>query len=299
MRPSPAGRKRFLEELFAALWRRYRAAVPYARVYEEAVLSRGGAFRNDHVAFRTIASTRPDSGLASVALPFEALGYSAAGTYRFPEQKLSAIHLAPPSADLPKVFVSELRAWELSPRGRRLAFAAAARARPSLNDSDLAALFAAAALTPERRRALLRRLLRHFDRPWPAPARADVLALERESQYAAWVLVHGRRVNHFTAAVDARAPGGFRGLEEAAAALKAAGVPMKPAIEGRPGSPLRQTSTLAVVRPAEMRVGRRSVAAPWTYAYFELAERPRVGGRLFEGFLGGQASRLFEMTRRA
>jgi hypothetical protein len=42
---------------------------------------------------------------------------------------------------------------------------------------------------------------------------------------------------------------------------------------------------------------------PWTYAYFELAQRdtvldPATGKQVrFEGFLGPQATNLFEMTR--
>jgi hypothetical protein len=42
---------------------------------------------------------------------------------------------------------------------------------------------------------------------------------------------------------------------------------------------------------------------PWTYAYFELAQRdtvadPATGKKVrFEGFLGPQATNLFEMTR--
>jgi hypothetical protein len=42
---------------------------------------------------------------------------------------------------------------------------------------------------------------------------------------------------------------------------------------------------------------------PWTYAYFELAQRdllpdPATGKySRFEGFLGSQATNLFEMTR--
>jgi hypothetical protein len=73
---------------------------------------------------------------------------------------------------------------------------------------------------------------------------------------------------------------------------------MKPEIVGARGSRLRQSSTQAVVLPTPMRVGGRTVSIPWTYAYFELAERPLVEGRRFEGFLGGQAANLFEMTRR-
>ena len=41
----------------------------------------------------------------------------------------------------------------------------------------------------------------------------------------------------------------------------------------------------------------------WSYAYYELAERGKVPGPdgkpvLFQGFLGAQATNLFEMTKR-
>ena len=298
IRSGVAARKSLLQDLFDALWRRYRARVSYARVYEDVLKAHGGTFRNDHVAFRTIASQRPWSGLAAVARPFEALGYAPAATYRFPDKKLSSIHLRPPSPELPKVFVSELRAWELSPSARRIALGAVAKAKSTLDDDDLAALHASGALSKPRRATLLAKLVAHFGRPWPVAGKADVSALERESQFGAWVLLHGHAVNHFTASVDAHGVESLDDIEKTAEALKAAGVPMKPEIEGARGSRLRQTSTKAVVLPTPMRVGARTVSVPWTYAYFELAERPLVDGRRFEGFLGGQAANLFEMTRR-
>ena len=125
------------------------------------------------------------------------------------------------------------------------------------------------------------------------------MALERESQFGAWVLLHGHAVNHFTAAVHAHGVDSLDDIEKTVAALKTAGVPMKPEIEGAPGSKLRQSSTQAVVIPVDMRLGARLVRRPWTYAYFELAERPLRRGRRYEGFLGGQAANLFEMTRRS
>lgn len=288
----------FARALFAALWERYRRRVAYARVYEELVAARGGTFRNDHVAFRTLAAQRPRLGLAAVTRPFEALGWRAAGVYDFPDKKLSSVHLAPPSPDLPKVFVSELRLWELSAAGRRIAQAAAAKARETLSDGDLVDLAHADALTAPRAKALRGRLLAHFERPWPAPSKGAAETLERESQFGAWVLLHGHAVNHFTAAVHAHGVESLSDIEQTVAALKAAGVPMKPEIEGARGTRLRQSSTAAVVLPTPMRVGRKAVLAPWTYAYFELAERPLLDGRRFEGFLGGQATNLFEMTRR-
>jgi len=281
-------RAEFLQRLFDGLWADYRDRVAYARTYEDLVRGRGERFRNDHVAFRTFASQSRWSGIASIARPFEALGYRAAGAYDFPDKRLSSLHFAPPTAELPKLFISELRVWELSAKARRIVLASTAKAAPGLTDEELAAL----ASLPEgaaRREALRRRVAAQLSRRWPAPKASDAAALERESQFAAWTLLHGHTVNHFTAAV--------KGIDEAVASLKSAGVPMKPEIEGAPGSKLRQSSTQAVVAPVEMRAGSRVVRKPWTYAYFELAERPLIDGRRFEGFLGGQATNLFDMTR--
>lgn len=283
----------FLELLFARLWREYRDRVSYARVYENLLKSRGGTFRNDHVAFRTFAAQSRWSGIAAVSRPFEALGYRAAGAYDFPDKKLSSIHFAPPSPDLPKLFVSELRVWELSSKARKIILRSTSKSKPGLTDAELADL------SGPRRNKLLARWVTQFARPWPAPRAADAAALEKESQFGAWTLLHGHTVNHFTAAVHAHALDELDDIEKTVAALKTEGVPMKPEIEGAPGSRLRQSSTLAVVVPVEMRSGSRIVKKPWTYAYFELAERPLIDDRRFEGFLGGQATNLFEMTRRS
>lgn len=289
----------FLERIFSWLWDEYRDRVDYARVYEDILKACGGNFRNDHVAFRTFAAQERWTGIAAISRPFEALGYRPAGTYDFPDKHLTSVHFAPPSESLPKIFISELRVWELSPRARRIVQASTAKSAPGLTDAELAGLSDLAVIGAKQRDKLLRRWAAQFARRWPAPKAADAARLERESQFGAWTLLHGHTVNHFTAAVHAHGVGRLDDIEKTIAALKAAGVPMKPEIEGEPGSKLRQSSTTAVVIPVEMRSGSRVVKKPWTYAYFELAERPLIGGKRFEGFLGGQATNLFDMTRRS
>jgi hypothetical protein len=80
---------------------------------------------------------------------------------------------------------------------------------------------------------------------------------------------------------------------------------MKKEIEGERGTKLRQTSTEAAVVDAVVRDGSKTVKLPWTYAYFEIAQRPLMKNSAtgemerFEGFLGAQATNLFEMTKRA
>jgi Domain of unknown function (DUF1338) len=244
--------------LLALLWDRYAAEVAPARTF--ARLS-GGSFHNDHVAFRSLA--RPGGGIALLRRPFEALGWRAAGAYQFPDAHLDAIYLAHP-AGLPRVFLSELRGDELSPAARALL--ARLPADPPPPD----------AADPEA-------LAAWFEAPAQAPSEQDLLALERESQYGAWLLAFGRKVNHFTGAVD--------DIEAWQRRMQEAGVAMKADIEGAPGTALRQTATHAHPLPVRLADGR---ARDWPYAYFEIAQRS--GG--FDGFLGPQARALFDMTKR-
>lgn len=78
---------------------------------------------------------------------------------------------------------------------------------------------------------------------------------------------------------------------------------MKKEIEGARGSKLRQTATEAVVIDVPILENGKLNTMPWTYAYFELAQRdaftePETGKILrYEGFLGAQATNLFDMTK--
>lgn len=297
-------REAFLIELLDALWDGYRARMEHVVTYEEVIQAHGARFFNDHVAFRTLALQKPQTGVASVSRPFEALGYAPAACYEFPDKHLSSIHFQHPRPEFPKLFVSQLKTWELSPSARKTLGKSLARHRPLPDDDILADLRALESVSKKRRSALMKALLRHFrELPWDLPQKKDVLALDKESQFGAWVLVNGYGVNHFTASVDSHGVKALDDIEKVQAALARAGVPMKKEIEGRPGDRLRQTATEAVVLPAKVRDGERTVEIPWTYAYFEVAQRPLLRnpatGRKerFQGFLGAQAANLFDMTR--
>ena len=114
----------------------------------------------------------------------------------------------------------------------------------------------------------------------------DVEKVGAVSQYGAWCLCFGRRVNHFTALVD--------DVDAWQQRLVEAGEAMKADIEGLPlaqgGVGLRQTATAA----ASVGVGfDDDVVRQRPYAYFEIAQRE--GG--FDGFLATQARQLFDQTK--
>ncbi len=295
-------KEKFLVELLDTLWERYRSRVEHARRYETMVEKLGGTFLNDHIAFRTIALQAPSAGISRISRLFEPLGYRLAGAYEFPDKHLNALHYQNINKGFPKLFISELKTWELSDKARAIISATLASHRPPLSDQDLAAL---EAMAPASRAAMLAAAVKYFSElPWTPPQKDDVVELNKESQFAAWVLVNGYDVNHFTASVDSHGTGAIDDIEKTVTAMKRVGIPMKADIEGEPGSKLRQSATEAVTIDVEVRVGHEKSKMPWTYAYFEVAERPYLTNpasgksERFEGFLGPQATSLFEMTRK-
>jgi hypothetical protein len=297
-------REHFALELFDALWQRYRERVSFVRDYEGVVHQAGATFVNDHIAFRTIACQQPPTGISTLSRVFEALGYVSAGCYNFPDKHLGSLHYQHANAAFPKLFISELKLWEMSAAVQKIVLRTLKTHRSPLPDRVLVALRRLEEGSAAERQRLLATLVRFFHQlPWSPPSAKDVKAVNEESQFAAWVLVHGYNVNHFTALINSHGVSELDDIEKTIDRLRSAGVPMKAEIEGARGSKLRQTATEAVMLNVPTLNGRRKATMPWTYAYFELAQRGEVvdpqTGRLvrFEGFLGPQATQLFEMTR--
>ncbi len=294
----------FLVQLFDTLYVRYRERMEYVRKYEDVVQSHGGTFVNDHIAFRTLAAQKPAVGHFMISRIFEALGYSSAACYEFPDKHFSSIHYQHPNSQFPKLFITQLKTWELSQRARAIIHKSLKTHQPHLSDANMASLYNLDKASQAERTRLLRLMVRYFEElPWELPQKKDIHELDIESQFAAWVLVNGYDVNHFTASINSHGVDSLDDIEKTVAAMRSAGIPMKQDIEGERGTKLRQSSTEAVVVSLAVRDGIRTVEIPWTYAYFEIAERPLlknpVTGKMerFEGFLGGQATNLFDMTK--
>ncbi|MGI8981010.1 MAG: DUF1338 domain-containing protein [Pirellulaceae bacterium] len=301
--PVATSREKFAAKLFDTLWETYRHRVSYVATYEQLIKAAKATFVNDHIAFRTFACEQPMTGIATVSRVFEALGYRAAGSYHFEDKQLSAIHFQHTNPQFPKLFISELKVWELPKEAREIIHRAVRSHRPNVSEEALAALHNLDRDQSQTQELLPEVVGQFHSLPWLLPRREDVVALNAVSQYAAWVLVHGYNVNHFTSLINSHGVPALDDIEKTIAALQKAGIPMKTEIEGERGSKLRQTATEAVKIDVEVLDKGIPAKMPWTYAYFELAQRdtvidPESGKRVrFEGFLGPQATNLFEMTR--
>ncbi|WP_347839901.1 DUF1338 domain-containing protein [uncultured Draconibacterium sp.] len=298
--------KEITEALLERLWANYLQRVSYARIYQQLITEKGGQVVNDHIAFRTLnthTGEQPE-GINAIRHILSCLQYVSVQKYDFKKKKLKAIHFEHPDPMLPKIFVSQLEVEEL-PDWAQQAIKQTVKDTPYLlSDSSielLATLKEKGELPRLAGEALVHNLVQYFCRPWDIPKKDDVLKLNDISQYAAWVLLHGNSVNHFTAFINYQQVDELPDLESTCNSLAAAGVPMKEVLEGEKGSKLRQSATQAVKEEVEVKGDDGIEKINWTYAYYELAERGKViengKEKLFSGFLGEQARHLFDMTR--
>lgn len=294
-------------QLWERLWQDYSRRVEYARIYQQMIEEAGGHIANDHIAFRSLrlVCDRVNLGIPYVANIVEALGYEVAGEYEFPDQYLYARHYRHPQQDrfdLPKLFISELIV-------EALPFSIAQQIAQTVSSGNFFTLDLknqiAASSTETEVKYIVEQLQNAFVRPWEPPKRSVVEAVNTVSQYGAWVLLHGYAVNHFTGYVNRQNTSSYPDIETTARGLAERGIPMKDYIEGSRGSGLRQTATKAVSEMVMVRddLSNESIQIPWTYAYYEIAERNKIEitpgqQALFEGFLGSQARNLFEMTKK-
>src|SRR5882757_6460081 len=149
-------KERFLIELFDTLWERYRGRMEYVRMYEKLIEQHKATFVNDHIAFRTIAWEKPMLGIFMISRIFEALGYSMANCYEFPDKHFSSIHYQHPNPQFPKLFITQLKTWELSPRARSIIHKSLKTHLPVLSDANLASLYNVDKASPAERTRLIR-----------------------------------------------------------------------------------------------------------------------------------------------
>jgi hypothetical protein len=259
-----------LEYLFAALWQDYTTRLCPSAHKIHTLLEEGEPLLNDHIALRTF--NLAPLGLETLAKPFELLGYQACGDYYFASKNLKAKHYEHPDKTLPKVFVSELIAEAFSPALQRVI-------SRLVNQVDGDYFHSADFL--------------YSGRPWTLSIEQYHL-LHEESDYAAWVAVHGYGANHFTVNVNQLTT--LNEVSEVNTLLKQHGFIINGVggeVKGNPNVMLEQSSTMADTVAVELIEAELNVPG----GFYEFAKRyPMPDGSLYSGFVEASADKIFEST---
>ncbi|BAZ39060.1 hypothetical protein NIES4101_50120 [Calothrix sp. NIES-4101] len=297
-----------IKQLWDSLWQEYINRVSYARTYQEMIIAAGGTVANDHIAFRSLRlGMNTNIGQFNLGIKiFEPIlnfmGYEQAGEYFFPDTHLYARHYKHPEQekyDLPKLFISELIIAELPDE-------IAALISKTVNDGKFDYLTQLSTYNQQLNDFELNlEPKKIFTCPWQTPYLSVIEKVNQVSQYGAWVLLHGYAVNHFTGYINRQNTSKYPDIEITSRELANLGIPMKAEIEGSVHVGLRQTATHAVSEPVTVIDDKsgEEIQIPWTYAYYELAQRYMVEiepekRELFDAFLGQNAQQLFEMTKK-
>ena len=260
-----------VERFFDELWADYTQLAPQAQVIQELFARDNSQVINDHVAFRTFAGSPLE--LDRLEPLILSLGYTVQGQYRFEQKKLRARSYQHADSQIPKIFLSELLVDQLST-------ATQAILRPyisQISETDLD------------------QTIFYSGRAWSMPSWQDYRALLSESEYAAWLIAIGLRANHFTISVNHL--DSYQSLEQVVAAVKAAGFAVNTVggeIKGSADVFLQQASTLADQQQFEFAGGdKHSIST----CFYEFALRyPQSDGELFQGFVEGNADKIFDST---
>ena len=181
-------REELLQDVLNGLMNRYKDRVPdvseiFKAMIKEGVITDPSEIENDHIAFRTIGVKH--LGIQSLEKIFLNYGYKRRDHYSFPDKKLDAYWYSPPKPRDPRIFISELRVNDLTPRTRNIirSYTDEVTEDPvdalDLNNSDEVDHFLHSGL-------------------WRLPTWEDYRALAEESEYAAWAIYNRYYLNHFT-----------------------------------------------------------------------------------------------------
>lgn len=112
-----------MTKILDALFATYAEMLPDVKKITHAMIDKGmvknqNEIINDHVAFRTMGVK--NLGIASFEKIFLAHGYEKRDFFHFNLKKLDAYWYAPPTPDLPRIFISELKVDLLSEKVQKI-----------------------------------------------------------------------------------------------------------------------------------------------------------------------------------
>ncbi|PVZ72199.1 DUF1338 domain-containing protein [Pelagibaculum spongiae] len=259
------------EQFFEKLWLDYVHLAPQAELVRQLFLKDNRKVVNDHVAFRTFSATPLQ--LDNLVPLIESMGYQFQADYDFSAKKLRACSYIHPDPSVPKIFCSELLTEQLSTKSQNII-------------QDYTQQIVEQPLSLE---------VFWSGRHWSMPSYQDYQTLMEESEYGAWLLALGIRVNHFTLSINHLKS--INSISQVIERVKNAGFVVNSVggeVKGTPSDLLEQGSTMADQQAFVFADGA-------TYqiptCFYEFAKRyPDSKGNIYQGFVAANADKIFEST---
>lgn len=287
---------------------KFAGNVPDFVALQTLVQTQGGVFHNDHGAIRTADVAVRELFVRAARV----LGLHRDRDYRFPAKKLVSFDLQAAGEDHRpfKIFVSQVDLDAFPPDIAALIREDCAEQAAAVDHGRFIALISKAEQTGGLNAEEATAFVQHFvcklmHRNGPAMRRSTLQAVAAVSGEAASALALGPDFNHVTIDVIAA---GFAGIEAMAAKMMREGFTLLPAIQGAPGTKLRQTATMAATMPTPVREadGHPGVADS-EKQFVEIIERGQAvatdGSKLwcddgaplvFKHFLAANAEKIFD-----
>lgn len=259
------------EAFFNELWTDYVSIAPQAQKIHDLFAVTDGDVINDHVAFRTFANTPLRLDVLEPLIL--AMGYELQDSYEFKAKKLRANSYIHPNPLVPKIFCSELLVDQLSESAQKIIKKYTAQVTEQALDQSVF----------------------WSGRHWAMPGWDDYSSLMAESEYGAWLLAIGVRVNHFTVSINHLTT--TDSIHEVLDRVKIAGYKVNTVggeVKGTPESLLEQGSTMADRQIFEFSEGDQHEIPT---CFYEFAKRHAdAQGVVYQGFIEANADKIFEST---
>ena len=256
-----------IDDLLNHMWKTYTGLNPHIKEVLDLIKSKENTeILNDHIALRTFNHQRINKN--KLADFFLGSGYKFVENLHFDQKRLDASYYIHPNNKLPRIFISELRIQDFSTEFQN-------KINDIVDGIDKNKFNSPLFLTNGT--------------PWEKISYLDYKMVQKESDYAAWVLSHGYIANHFTVSVTDCTF--FKNLQQINLFLKQNGFEINSSggeIKGSPKIGLEQSSIMAKKISVAFSDGIYDIPG----CYYEFAFR--YNG--FDGFITSSANHIFEST---
>jgi hypothetical protein len=295
------------ENIVTHLWQRYCHELSQAHIIQQALQQKAiHPLVLDH--FAIIDLPGPETGIPHLTHLFTTLGYVEQGKDYLADKQNDFFWLAPPESEsllahdvLPQVVVADFRLAEMPPAVRHIIEKYVQQA-PRYPRALIQNLAEQTAFGDEIAAQQLTNLVLHYlqGREWPLPSMKEFYTVQEFNELLAWVLVFGRKPNHFTLSIHLLSP--FSNLatfldfiaQELLLPLNREGG----LIKGSAAQGIAQAATQGLckaisIADGEVSLARGFVEFAWRYPRNSITE-PRLWKDFFTGFVASHADRVIE-----